>query len=65
MLKHDARDDDKNKVLILPSSIPYHYGGKASHLRLTQLQFPLKIAFALTITQSPGTISQKRWHFAP
>ena len=51
--KLDARDDDKNKVLILPQ-ILCHYGGKSFPFELTQLQFPLKIAFALTINRAQG-----------
>ena len=44
--KLDVKDDDKNKILILPW-IPY--GGENF---LTQLQFPLKIAFTLTINRA-------------
>ena len=51
LLKLDARDNYKNKVLILPW-IPCHYGGKCFPFELTQLQFPLKIAFALTINRA-------------
>ena len=50
--KLDVKDDDKNKILILPW-IPCYYGGKNYPFELTQLQFPLKIAFALTINRAP------------
>ena len=56
--KLDVKDDDKTKILILPQ-IPCHYGGKNFPFELTQLQFPLKIAFALTINRSQGQSAQK------
>ena len=56
--KLDAHDDDKNKVLILPR-IPTRYGGKSFPFELTRLQFPIKIAFALTINRAQGQSVQK------
>ena len=51
--KLDAKEDDKNKVLILPR-IPLRYGGQSFPFELTRLQFPIKIAFALTINRAQG-----------
>ena len=56
--KLDAKGDDKNNVLILPR-IPCHYGGRNFPFELTRLQFPLKIAFALTINRAQGQSAQK------
>ena len=62
--KLDAKGDDKTKILVLPL-IPCHYGGRNFPFELTQLQFPLKIVFALAINRAQGTICSKMWHFAP
>ena len=51
--KLDYEEGDKNKVLILPR-IPLRYGGKSFPFELTRLQFPIKIAFALTINKAQG-----------
>ena len=51
--KLDYEEGDKNKVLILPR-IPLRYGGKSFPFELTRLQFPIKIAFALTINRAQG-----------
>ena len=51
--KLDAKEGDKNKMLILPR-IPMRYGGVSFPFELTRLQFPLKIAFALTINRAQG-----------
>jgi len=56
--KLDAKEDDKNKVLILPR-IPMRYCGQKFPFKLTRLQFPLKIAFALTINRAQGQSAQK------
>ena len=56
--KLDAKGDDKNNALILPQ-IPCHYGGRNFPFELTRLQFPLKIAFALTINRAQGQSAQK------
>ena len=56
--KLKAQDDDKNKVLILPR-IPMRYGGKQFQFGLTRLQFPLKVAFALTINRAQGQSAAK------
>jgi hypothetical protein len=56
--KLDARENDKNKVLILPR-IPLRYGGKTFPFELTRLQFPLKLAFALTINRAQGQSASK------
>ena len=56
--KLDAWDDDKNKVLILPR-IPMKYGGQTFPFELTRLQFPLKVAFALTINRAQGQSAKK------
>ena len=56
--KLDARDNDKNKVLILPR-IPMRYGGQSFPFELTRLQFPLKVAFALTINRAQGQSAAK------
>ena len=45
--KLDADPDDKNKVLILPR-IPLKYSGMKSAFEVTRLQFPIKVAFAIT-----------------
>ena len=44
--------------MILPW-IPYHYGGENFPCELTQLQFPLTIALALTINRSQGQSANK------
>jgi len=51
--KLDPKDDDKNTTLILPR-IPLRYGGHSFPFELTRLQFPIKIAFALTINRAQG-----------
>jgi hypothetical protein len=51
--KLDYKEGDKNKVLILPR-IPLRYGGQSFPFELTRLQFPIKIAFALTINRAQG-----------
>ena len=56
--KLDAKEDDKNKVLILPR-IPLRYGGQSFPFELTRLQFPIKIAFALTINRAQGQSASK------
>ena len=56
--KLDVKDDDKTKILIL-IQILCHYGGKNFPFELTRLQFPLKIAFALTINRAQGQSAQK------
>ncbi|KAL7532029.1 hypothetical protein ACHAWF_004001, partial [Thalassiosira exigua] len=56
--KLGAREDDKNKVLILPR-IPLRYGGQNFPFELTRLQFPIKIAFALTINRAHGQSASK------
>ena len=56
--KLDAKEDDNAKILVLPQ-IPCHYGGRNFPFELTRLQFPLKIAFALTINRAQGQSAQK------
>ena len=56
--KLDVKDDDKNKILILPQ-IPCHYGVENFPFELTRLQFPSKIAFALTINGAQAQSAQK------
>ena len=56
--KLDAKDDDKNKVLILPR-ISLRYSGTIFPFELTRLQFPIKVAFALTINQAQGQSIKK------
>ena len=56
--KLDCKEEDKNKVLILPR-IPMRYGGESFPFELTRLQFPLKIAFALTINRAQGQSAKK------
>ena len=56
--KLDCKEEDKNKVLILPR-IPMRYGGQSFPFELTRLQFPLKIAFALTINRAQGQSAKK------
>ena len=56
--KLDVKEGDKNKVLILPR-IPMRYGGERFPFELTRLQFPLKIAFALTINRAQGLSAVK------
>jgi len=51
--KLNANKDDKDAILILPR-IPLRYGGHAFPFELTRLQFPIKIAFALTINRAQG-----------
>ena len=51
--KLDVKEGDRNKMLILPR-IPMRYGGVSFPFELTRLQFPLKIAFALTINRAQG-----------
>lgn len=45
-------------MLILPR-IPMRYGGESFPFELTRLQFPLKIAFALTINRAQGQSAKK------
>ena len=56
--KLDATETDKNKVLILPR-IPMRYGGKTFPFGMCRLQFPLKVAFALTINRAQGQSASK------
>ena len=56
--KLDSKNDDKNKVLILPR-IPLRYGGTKFPFELVRLQFPIKIAFALTINRAQGQSAKK------
>ena len=56
--KLDAKIDDKENDLILPR-IPCPYEGRNFPFELTRLQFPLKIAFALTINRVQGQSAQK------
>ena len=58
LCKLDAKLDDRENDLILPR-IPCHYGGRNFPFELTRLQFPLKIAFALTINRVQGQSAQK------
>ena len=51
--KLNHNKEDKNTTLLLPR-IPMKYGGKQFPFELTRLQFPIKIAFALTINRSQG-----------
>ena len=51
--KLNHKQGDKNKTLLLPR-IPMRYGGKQFPFELKRLQFPIKIAFALTINRSQG-----------
>mmetsp|Transcript_38810 Transcript_38810/g.82805 ORF Transcript_38810/g.82805 Transcript_38810/m.82805 type:complete len:214 (-) Transcript_38810:436-1077(-) len=51
--KLGAKEDDENKVLLLPR-IPMRYGGRKFPVEVTRLQFPLKIAFALTTNKAKG-----------
>jgi ATP-dependent DNA helicase PIF1 len=56
--KLDCKDDDRNKTLILPR-IPTRYGGQSFPFELTRLQFPIKIAFALTINRAQGQSAKR------
>jgi hypothetical protein len=56
--KLDAKEDDKSKQLILPR-IPLRYGGQSFPFELCRLQFPIKIAFALTINKAQGQSAGK------
>ena len=56
--KLNAKQDDQNKVLILPR-IPMRYGGRSFKFGITRLQFPLKFAFALTINRAQGQSAVK------
>ena len=56
--KLDSKMNDKNKVLILPR-IPTRYDGQSFPFELTTLQFPIKIAFALTINRAQGQSASK------
>ena len=56
--KLDSKKDDKNKVLILPR-IHLRYGGTKFPFELVRLQFPIKIAFALTINRAQGQSAKK------
>ena len=56
--KLNAQDDDKNKILILPR-ISIRYGGKQFQFGLTRLEFPLKVAFALTMNRAQGQPATK------
>ena len=51
--KLNQTEGDKNTTLLLPR-IPMRYGGKQFPFELKRLQFPIKIAFALTINRSQG-----------
>ena len=51
--KLNHKEGDKNTTLLLPR-IPMRYGGKQFPFELKRLQFPIKIAFALTINRSQG-----------
>ena len=49
--KLDSGPDDKDRVLILPR-IPLRYNGYDLPFELCRLQFPIKLAFALTINRA-------------
>ena len=51
--KLNAGPDDKDRVLILPR-IPLRYNGLDLPFELCRLQFPIKLAFALTINRAQG-----------
>ena len=51
--KLNQTEGDKTTTLLLPR-IPMRYGGKQFPFELKRLQFPIKIAFALTINRSQG-----------
>ena len=51
--KLNQTEGDKNTTLLLPR-IPMSYEGKQFPFELKRLQFPIKIAFALTINRSQG-----------
>ena len=56
--KLNAKKDDKNKMLILPR-IPLKYGGMKFPFELSRLQFPVKVAYALTINRAQGQSASK------
>ena len=56
--KLDSKLGDKNSLLVLPR-IPMEYGGGNFPFKLTRLQFPLKIAFTLTINRAQGQSASK------
>ena len=56
--KLDAAPDDNNSILILPR-IPMRSGGKSFPFELCRLQFPIKVAFALTINRAQGQSAKK------
>ena len=56
--KLDAAPDDNNSILILPR-IPMRSGGKSFPSELCRLQFPIKVAFALTINRAQGQSAKK------
>jgi hypothetical protein len=56
--KLDSNEGDKNAMVILPW-MPMQYGEQSFPFELTLLEFPIKIAFALTINRAQG-LSAKR-----
>lgn len=56
--KSNQTEGDKNTTLLL-QRIPMRYGGKQFPFELKHLQFPIKIAFALTINRSQGLFVSK------
>ena len=56
--KLNSNPGDKNRFLILPR-IPMVYGGKSFPFKLKRLQFPIKIAFTLTINRAQGQSASK------
>ena len=57
--KLHAEEGDKNKVLILPRIPMKHAMSDKFAFELTRLQFPIKIAFALTMNRAQGQSAEK------
>ena len=57
--KLQATEGDKNKILILPRIPLKHAVSAKFQFELTRLQFPIKIAFALTINRAQGQSAEK------
>ena len=57
--KLHAEEGDKNKVLILPRIPMKHAMSDKFVFELTRLQFPIKIAFALTMNRAQGQSAEK------